>query len=150
MPLFGCVPQTFIKTAQNTHFGSPEHVTVGKDGTVFVGILADGSSSLRAYTYNGSSFTNTAYINFELGMKGIAVGPDNTVFVATCYDDLWAYHYDGSSFAKTAHIINSTCVRDIAVGLGIPYGVQLCATLRGLCDQRPCPVFRVCSRGMRL
>ena len=30
--IYAQLPQTFIKTAQNTHFGSPEHVAVGKDG----------------------------------------------------------------------------------------------------------------------
>ena len=50
---------TLTQTARNMHFGSAADVTVGSDSTVF---LANGSGGLRAYSYDGTSFTKTAHI----------------------------------------------------------------------------------------
>ena len=59
---------------------------------------------LRAYTYNGSSFTNTAHVNDGGYGLGVSVSSDGTIFLANGQDGLRAYTYDGSSFTNTAHI----------------------------------------------
>lgn len=50
----------FTNPVHNTHFSFALDVAIAADGTVF---LANGEGGLRAYTYDGSSFTSTANIN---------------------------------------------------------------------------------------
>jgi hypothetical protein len=83
-------------------------VTVGPDGTVF--LVGDG---LRAYIYDGASFTNTAHINVGNSFEpayGVAVDSNGTVFlIRRSYPmggdgpGLLAYIYDGASLSNTAH-----------------------------------------------
>ncbi|MCB0313919.1 MAG: hypothetical protein KDH84_11770, partial [Calditrichaeota bacterium] len=66
-------------------------------GTVF---LANWDDGVRAYSYNGSSFSNTAHISDGGEALGVAVGSDGTVFLANSLDGLRAYSYDGNSFSN--------------------------------------------------
>ena len=77
------------------------HITLSSNGTIF---LANGDDGLRAYTYDGSSFTNTANIDDGGCAYGVTVSSDGTIFLANGDDGLRAYTYDGSSFTNTAHI----------------------------------------------
>jgi hypothetical protein len=82
------------------------------------------SDGLRAYSYDGTSFTNTAHINVDKYAVGVDVGPDGTVFllnvttgIASQYWYLGAYPYDGTSFTNTARSNSeSDDVGDVAVG----------------------------------
>ena len=68
-------------------------------------------AGLRAYSYDGTSFTNIAHIddgqsgsaNYS-DAHGVVVAADGTVFLANWWDGLRAYSYDGTSFTLTAHI----------------------------------------------
>ncbi|MGD8781731.1 MAG: hypothetical protein PVH88_22540 [Ignavibacteria bacterium] len=53
--IYAQLPHTFTNTAHNTHYGNAWDVAVSSDGTVF---LANSNGGLRAYTYDGTSFTN--------------------------------------------------------------------------------------------
>lgn len=92
---------------------------MGKDGAVFTSSREDKGDAcwgerrtpceeddgIRAYIYDGTSFTNTAHIDDDPGLaNGVAVGRDGTVFLANGVDGLRAYEYDGVSFVNTAHI----------------------------------------------
>jgi len=59
---------------------------------VFVANYEDG---LRAYAYDGNSFTNTAHVDDGGNAQGVTVGPDGTVFLANGDDGLIAYAYSG-------------------------------------------------------
>ncbi len=100
------LPHTFTQTAHINEAGGWS-VAVASDGTVFLG-----GGGLRAYTYNGVSFINTAYIISGLPFSlanNITVGSDGTVFVVYCprlppgspNDGLRAYSYDNTSFTNT-------------------------------------------------
>ncbi len=93
----------FNQTAHTNDGGYAQGVTVAINGTVF---LANGDDGLRAYSYNDTSFINTAHIDNSnsLGGVDVVVAPDSTVFLANWEDGLWAYRYDGASFTNTAHI----------------------------------------------
>jgi hypothetical protein len=65
---------------------------VGPDGTVF---LANGDDGLRAYTYDGNSFINTAHIDDGSWAHGVAVGQDGMIFLANGTEGLIAYMYSG-------------------------------------------------------
>jgi hypothetical protein len=71
----------------NSRFSSFD-LAIGTEGIIFVII----NNQLAAYTYDGSSFTNTALIETTGGK--IAVGLDGTVFVASEDSGLFAYKYD--------------------------------------------------------
>ena len=88
--------------------GQANSVAVGADGTVFLA-----GNGLWAYSYNDTSFKNTAHINN--GNAGeVAIGADGTIFLAGY--GLWAYSYDGASFTNIAHINNGGPAYDIALG----------------------------------
>ncbi|HNT67144.1 MAG TPA: FlgD immunoglobulin-like domain containing protein, partial [bacterium] len=70
--------------------GNAYGVAVGSDGTVF---LANTDDGLRAYTYDGSSFTNTAHIDDGGTAYSVALGPDGTVFLANGNEGMFAYTY---------------------------------------------------------
>ena len=107
--------------------GEPLDVAVGADGTAFL-IISDWCGSvfcpdsdltddgLRAYIYDGASLINTAHINDDGIARGVAVGPDGSIFVANGEDGLRAYMYDGVSFTNTAHINNVGNAWRVAVG----------------------------------
>ena len=76
-------------------------IKISSDSTIF---LANGQGGLRAYNYDGSSFTNTAHIQPGDYVRDLDVSSDGTIFVANGYDGLKAYTYDGSFFTNTAHI----------------------------------------------
>ena len=100
----------------------PEHLTLGLDGTVFVvhnpPLPPPGTENgLRAYTYDDTSFTNTAHIHDGRYALDVAVGPDSTIFVAYSTDGLRAYTYHDTSFTNTAHIDSgSFAAQGVAVG----------------------------------
>jgi hypothetical protein len=105
----------FTQTAQIADGGDETRgsgVAVAPDGTVF---LANGGDGLRAYRYDGTSFTNTAHINDGGGANGVTVAPDSTVFLANGGDGLRAYRYDGTSFTNTAHIDDDGSALGVAV-----------------------------------
>ena len=64
-------------------------LAVGPDGTVFVANSLDG---LRALTFDGTTFINTAHIS-STGSRGVSVGRDGTVFVAEGTGGWAAYSY---------------------------------------------------------
>ena len=64
-------------------------MAVGSDGTVF---LANYNDGLRAYSYDGTSFTNTAHINDGGKALGVAVASNGAVFLANGDDGLRALH----------------------------------------------------------
>ena len=106
---------TFVPITRNTHFGTAQNVAVGPNGSVF---LAFGEGGLRAYNYDGASFTNTTYIDepgpsFEYA-SGVAVDEKGTVFLASG-DGLRAYSYDGVSFTNLAHIYDGGSAKDVAL-----------------------------------
>ena len=70
-------------------------------GTIF---LANGDDGLRAYTFNGTSFTNTAHVYDGGYAIDVDVGEDGTIFLANYEDGLRAYNYSGNSFTNTAYI----------------------------------------------
>ena len=101
-------------------------MTVGSDSTVF---LANGNDGLRAYSYDGTSFTNTAHIDNGGHANGVTVGPDSTVFLANDYDGLRAYNFGGKFFTNTAHI--NIGDRHYAFGAAVgPDGMVFLATSR--------------------
>ncbi|MBC8185816.1 T9SS type A sorting domain-containing protein, partial [candidate division KSB1 bacterium] len=76
-------------------------VAVDSVGTVF---LANGHDGLRAYSYDGNSFTNTAHINNNAsgeadleGASGVAVSSDGTIFLANGSKGMFAYTYSPAS-----------------------------------------------------
>ena len=87
-------------------------LALGEDETIFA---ASRSEGLRAWTYNDSTFTETAAINDGGFAYGVAPGPDGTLFLANGDDGLRAYTYDGSSFTNTAHISTGGKAFDVAV-----------------------------------
>jgi hypothetical protein len=122
--IFGCgattyaqLPHTFTQTAQIADGGDEARgsgVAVAPDGTVF---FANGGDGLRAYGYDGTSFTNTAYIhNIEVAgffsfAGDLAVTADSTVFLrishanpGSGYTSIQAYSYTGSSFVNTTYL----------------------------------------------
>jgi hypothetical protein len=77
-------------------------VAVAADGTVF---LANGSDGLRAYTYDGSSFTSMAQAHIEQALAiNVAVGPDGTVFLCNYTRGLHAYTYSERAIVDVGHI----------------------------------------------
>ena len=95
---------TQITSIDDGNSGEANGLMVGSDGTIF---LANGADGLRAYTLNGSSFTNIAHIDDGGSAMGVAEASDGTIFLANGHDGLRAYHFDGSSFSNLAHIENS-------------------------------------------
>jgi hypothetical protein len=89
-------------------------VEIGPDGTLF---LANGSDGLRAYTFDGATFTNTAHI-VEGGFRAneVALSPEGMVFVAYGINGLCAYSYNGSSFTRSGKIDNGGSAHDVFVG----------------------------------
>ncbi len=110
---FAQLSHLLINTAHINNGNTALDVATGIDGTVFLANMQDG---LRAYNYNGASFTNTAHIDDGGLAFGVAVGADGTVFLANHNDGLRAYSYDGSSFTNTAHIDNGGVANGVAVG----------------------------------
>ncbi|MEZ4765436.1 MAG: hypothetical protein R3C26_20295 [Calditrichia bacterium] len=51
------LPHTFTQIVRTYEGGEAYGIELGPDGTLF---LANGDGGLRAYNYNGISFTNTA------------------------------------------------------------------------------------------
>ncbi len=105
--------------ARNTEFGMGNSVAIGPDGTIYVGFkhstnLEEGT--LRAYTYNGTTLTNTAFIRDGGHVRDIEISADGTVFTANGMDGVRAYAYDGHSFTNTAHVQVGEAVRGVSVG----------------------------------
>jgi hypothetical protein len=98
-------------------------VTVDSNGTVF---LASSNDGLRAYTFDGASFTNTAHINNGGSAVHAAVGADGTIFLANGSDGLRAYSYGDTSFINIAHIDDGGYAYGVAVG---PNGTIFLASL---------------------
>jgi len=109
------LPYTFTNTARNIQYGIACDVAVASDGTVF---LANGTGGLRAYSYDGTSFSIIAHIDDGFNAIGVAVGSDSTVFLASHRDGLRAYSYDGTSFSNTAHINEGGDAVSVAVDSG--------------------------------
>lgn len=97
----------FTNTAHTDNGGG--YIAVAPDGTIFQA----SDDSLWAWTYDGSSFTNTAQIDISLDAADVAVGADGTVFLALATRDrgwwdntnLSAYTFNGTSFTNTANIV---------------------------------------------
>ena len=77
-------------------------VAVDSDGTIFAAntglsgftrIWPD--DGLRAYSYDGTSFTNTAHIDDDGFAMAVALNSDGTVFLANGEEGLIAYTYSG-------------------------------------------------------
>ena len=77
--------------------------------------LANGSDGLRSYTFDGTSFTNTAHINPDSSAEKVSIAADGTIFIASGWNGLRAYNFEGSSFIQTAHINNVGCANDIVI-----------------------------------
>ncbi|MBD3289182.1 T9SS type A sorting domain-containing protein [candidate division KSB1 bacterium] len=106
----------FANLAHIDEGGSAMDVALDSDGTVF---LANGEDGLRAYSFDGSSFVSTAHLNnfsVENEARGIAVAPDNAIFLFR--DGVWAFNYTGSNFMNTWH--NS----EIGNSKGIAFGAD--------------------------
>lgn len=109
------LPYTFTQIANINDGGETIDVEIGPDGTVF---LLKGSDGLWAYSFDGTTFTNTAHIaDGDSGFAGgIAFASDGTIFLANGFDGLRAYSYDGASFTNIAHIDDgSYSASDVAV-----------------------------------
>ncbi|MCL4704713.1 T9SS type A sorting domain-containing protein [bacterium] len=114
---------SFTNTAQIDISLDAADVAVGADGTVFLALATRDrggwdNTHLSAYSFNDTSFTNTA--NIVVGGEDnsaikVEVGPDGTIFLANGTDGLRAYTYDGSSFTNTAHRDDIVPIDDIAV-----------------------------------
>ena len=94
-------------------FYSPMDLVLSNDNTLFF-IVAD---TLRAFSYDGSNFTNTANIKAygNSFYNELAIGSDNTIFVATG-DSLRAFSYDGLKFTNTTNISDGGAAVDITIG----------------------------------
>ncbi|NQT61471.1 MAG: hypothetical protein HQ556_00805, partial [Candidatus Marinimicrobia bacterium] len=57
--VYGQFSHMFTQIARNLQYGYAVNVAVGPNGTIF---LANDNDGLRAYSYDGSVFTNTAHI----------------------------------------------------------------------------------------
>ena len=107
------LPQVFIKNASIQHDDTEAFdVAEGADGTVFVAY----SDGLRAYHYNGQSFSLNAYIYNDGEGVDLTIGPDGTIFLANMWDGLRAYTYDESSFSNTAHRHDEGDAHGVAIG----------------------------------
>ena len=80
--------------------GYARDLALSPDGTIF---LANGQDGLRAYSFDGTSFTGAGHISDGGNVYSVAVGPKKTIFTANSSDGLWAYNYDGAAFTNTAH-----------------------------------------------
>jgi hypothetical protein len=79
--IFGQLPYTFIQRAFIQYPSAAYDVTIGSDGTIFVGY----DDGVRAFIYDGNSFTNTAHINNGGEARSLALSSDGTLFVANLF-----------------------------------------------------------------
>ncbi len=87
-------------------------ITVSDDGTIFTSQSGDG---LRAFTYDGDSFTFKAHIDQGGYAFASAVGPDGTVFLANQSWGLMAYSYTDSSFNPLGNVYVGGYAVDVEV-----------------------------------
>ncbi len=101
-------------------------IALDSDGTIFLttpSVPFNKSSGLRAFSYDDTSFTNTAYIDED--SRRVVVATNGTIFLANGWDGLRAYSYDGVSLTNTAHINND----GFAVAVDVsPDGIVFLAT----------------------
>ena len=74
------------------------NLAVSPEGTIFIAGSYDG---IRAFTYNGVSFKNTAHLDMDGFVTDVAVASNGTVYASTS-SGLVAYNYDGKSFSLIA------------------------------------------------
>lgn len=55
--------------------------------------LANGADGVRAYVYDNLKLVNTAHINNIGKLKDIAIGKNNTIFIALDDNGLCAFEY---------------------------------------------------------
>jgi Secretion system C-terminal sorting domain len=82
--------------------GEALDVAVSPNGTIF---LANGIDGIRAYTYDGTSITNTAHEGSYQYPQRITATTDSTVVISNRYGDLVAYSYVDTSFVLISSII---------------------------------------------
>ncbi len=110
--ILGQLPHMLIQKAAIQYPSAAYSVTIGSDGTIFVGY----DDGVRAFIYDGNSFTNTAHINNGGEARSLALSSDGTLFVANLDDGLRAYNYDGTFFTNAAHINNGGGAYGLALG----------------------------------
>ena len=94
-----CEPPEFIKLRNTGGFGNGNGVWV--DGNYIY--FADGSSGLRAYTFNGSNFNNLD--NIDNGGSARDIWGDGTyIYLANGFNNLRAYTFDGSDFTNVGYL----------------------------------------------
>ncbi|KAA3617501.1 MAG: T9SS C-terminal target domain-containing protein [Calditrichaeota bacterium] len=118
---------SFTKTAWTSiDSGLISDVTVVDDGTVFLagngwrnrGGFHTDDDGLRAYKYDGHSFTNKAHIDNDGWASGIALGLDGTVYLANGEDGIRVYNYFDTLFTNIAFtLVFNGWASDVAIGL---------------------------------
>ena len=79
LPAFAQLSHTFTQTARSEHCGSAMGVAIDSAGTVF---LANGYDGIRAYRFDGESFTLAAHVNDGPLAYDITLDSNGTLFVA--------------------------------------------------------------------
>ena len=95
MPEFSVELGVLVVTHLQDSILHPECVSI-----IVIQFVTGDFDNLQAYSYDGASFTNAGYIDVGGSPKGIAVGPDGSVFLANGFNGLHAYSYNGVSFTS--------------------------------------------------
>ncbi len=105
----------FSFIASRNDGGDAMDIDVGSDGTI---LLANGDDGLRAYSFNGSTFSLVEHIDIGGSgyTKGVKAGPEGTFFLANGSDGLFAYHYLGMNFTLSALVDDEGFAEGVAVG----------------------------------
>ena len=84
---------TFFDSLAQWPVNGARNLAIGNNGTIFI---ANGSDGLRALTFDGTSFTNTAHIDEggQTDTRDVAVGPDGVLYVINANLALTAYRYE--------------------------------------------------------
>jgi len=109
-------------SAQNSHiFTQTAHVDSGEialnlavaaDGTIHLANELDG---LRAFTYDGTSFTHKTNINLPGSASSVALASDGTIYLANGTSGLTALTFDGTAYTN----VTSSFVAGFGTGVGI-------------------------------
>ena len=103
---------TQIAAINEGKYAGANKVIVASNGAI---LLANGEDGLRAYTFDGTSFSNIAHVNEGGDAMGVAEGSNGTVFLANGEDGLRAYSFDGTAFTNLAHINEGGSAMDVAL-----------------------------------
>ena len=111
--LFAQYPHSFEFLDRNEEYGRALDVVVSSESTIFA---AYGLGGLRAYTFDGTGYVNSAYINNGETAYQVALDSENRVYLANGEAGLFVYEYDGSSFNLIANADFGDGIRNVTIG----------------------------------